>query len=104
MVRNDLSILAAFLAIAEERSFTKAAKRLGVSPSAMSHAIRGLEEGLLDKKMTYEKWDSYTATVRSRFLTLSDLTLARWWARLELVIPHRLHWARKSGPTPHLAM
>src|SRR3989441_13357411 len=46
MVRNDLSILAAFLAIAEERSFTKAAKRLGVSPSAMSHAIRGLEEGL----------------------------------------------------------
>src|SRR6266567_6240825 len=46
MVRNDLSILAAFLAIAEERSFTKAAKRLGVSPSAMSHAIRGLEEGM----------------------------------------------------------
>jgi DNA-binding transcriptional LysR family regulator len=46
MVRNDLSILAAFLAIAEARSFTKAAKRLGVSPSAMSHAIRGLEETL----------------------------------------------------------
>ena len=34
------------LAIAEERSFTKAAKRSGVSPSAMSHAIRGLEETL----------------------------------------------------------
>ncbi|HKQ86245.1 MAG TPA: LysR family transcriptional regulator [Candidatus Acidoferrales bacterium] len=46
MIRNDLSVLAAFLAIAEERSFTKAAKRLGVSPSALSHAIRGLEEGL----------------------------------------------------------
>src|SRR5579883_716436 len=46
MVRSDLNILAAFLAIAEERSFTKAAKRLGVSPSAMSHAIRGLEEDL----------------------------------------------------------
>jgi DNA-binding transcriptional LysR family regulator len=44
--RNDLSILAAFLATAEERSFTKAAKRLGVSPSAMSHDMRGLEEGL----------------------------------------------------------
>ena len=42
----DLSILSAFLAIAEERSFTKAAKRLAVSPSAMSHAIRGLEESL----------------------------------------------------------
>jgi DNA-binding transcriptional LysR family regulator len=46
MVHNDLNILAAFLATAEERSFTKAARRLGVSPSAMSHAIRGLEEGL----------------------------------------------------------
>ena len=46
MLRNDLSILAAFLTIAEERSFTKAAKRFGVSPSAMSHAIRGLEEDI----------------------------------------------------------
>src|SRR2546423_14621702 len=46
MMRNDLRILTAFLAIAEERSFTKAAKRLAVSPSAMSHAIRGLEEGM----------------------------------------------------------
>src|SRR5437762_12381843 len=46
MDRNDLGILAAFLAVAEERAFTRAAKRLGVSPSAMSHAIRGLEENI----------------------------------------------------------
>ncbi len=46
MDRNDLSILTAFLAVAEERSFTQAGKRLGVSPSAMSHAIRGLEENV----------------------------------------------------------
>jgi DNA-binding transcriptional LysR family regulator len=46
MIRNDLSILSAFVAIAEERSFTKAAKRLAVSPSAMSHAMRDLEEGV----------------------------------------------------------
>ena len=44
MVEDDLSVLASFLAVAEERSFTKAAKRLGVTPSAMSHTIRGLEE------------------------------------------------------------
>ena len=44
MVRDELRVLAAFLAVAEERSFTRAAKRLGVSPSALSHAIRGLEE------------------------------------------------------------
>ena len=44
MVRDELSVLAAFLAVAEDRSFTRAAKRLGVSPSALSHAVRGLEE------------------------------------------------------------
>jgi DNA-binding transcriptional LysR family regulator len=46
MNRDDLNILAVFHAVAEERSFTRAAKRLGVSPSAMSHTIRGLEEAI----------------------------------------------------------
>src|SRR5207245_9367791 len=44
MVRDELSVLSAFLAVAEERSFTRAATRLGVSTSALSHAIKGLEE------------------------------------------------------------
>ena len=44
MLRDDLTALSVFLAVAEERSFTRAAKRLGVSPSAISHAMRGLEE------------------------------------------------------------
>src|SRR3974377_1097881 len=46
MIRDDLSILSGFLAVAEERSFTRAAKRRGSAPSAMSHAIRELEEGI----------------------------------------------------------
>jgi DNA-binding transcriptional LysR family regulator len=44
MVRDELSVLSALLIVAEERSFTRAARRLGVSPSALSHAIKGLEE------------------------------------------------------------
>src|SRR3989442_13042707 len=44
MVRDELSVLSAFLAVAEERSFTRAAKRLGGSTSAVTHAMRGLEE------------------------------------------------------------
>jgi DNA-binding transcriptional LysR family regulator len=44
MPGDDLNVLSALLAVAEARSFTKAARRLGVSPSAVSHAIRGLEE------------------------------------------------------------
>ena len=44
MVRDELSVMSAFLTVADERSFTKAARRLGVTQSALSHAIRGLEE------------------------------------------------------------
>jgi DNA-binding transcriptional LysR family regulator len=44
MPGDELNALSAFLAVAEDRSFTKAAKRLGVSTSALSHSMRGLEE------------------------------------------------------------
>jgi DNA-binding transcriptional LysR family regulator len=46
MPRQNANDLFAFLAVAKERSFTKAAAKLGVSQSALSHAIRGLEERL----------------------------------------------------------
>ena len=46
MARENLNDLTAFLAVARERSFTRAAARLGVSQSALSHTIRGLEERL----------------------------------------------------------
>jgi DNA-binding transcriptional LysR family regulator len=46
MARDNLSDLLAFLAVARERSFTRAAAKLGVSQSALSHTIRGLEARL----------------------------------------------------------
>src|SRR5213083_288548 len=46
MPRQDINDLLAFLAIARERSFTRAAAKLGVSQSALSHTIRGLETRL----------------------------------------------------------
>jgi DNA-binding transcriptional LysR family regulator len=45
-VRNDLGELSAFATVAEERSFTRAAARLGISQSALSHSMRGLEKRL----------------------------------------------------------
>ncbi len=46
MFRDNAHDLFAFVAVAKERSFTKAAAKLGVSQSALSHSIRGLEERL----------------------------------------------------------
>jgi DNA-binding transcriptional LysR family regulator len=46
MARPNANDLLAFLAVAKARSFTKAAAQLGVSPSALSHTMRGLEERL----------------------------------------------------------
>ena len=43
-MRDELSVLSAFLTVAEERSFTRAAKQLNISTSGLSHAIRRLEE------------------------------------------------------------
>lgn len=46
MERSELNDLLAFASVARERSFTRAAALLGMSPSALSHAMRGLEERL----------------------------------------------------------
>lgn len=46
MARDTLNDLVAFLAVARARSFTRAAAQLGVSQSALSHTLRGLESGL----------------------------------------------------------
>src|SRR5947209_9125662 len=46
MVAGNLGALSVFLTVAEERSFTGAAKRLGVSPSAISHSMREVEEDM----------------------------------------------------------
>ena len=43
-MRDELSVLSAFMTVAEERSFTRAAKRLNISTSGLSQAIRKLEE------------------------------------------------------------
>lgn len=42
----DLNLLRSFLAVASARSFTRAAAQLGVTQSALSHAMRGLEAQL----------------------------------------------------------
>jgi DNA-binding transcriptional LysR family regulator len=53
MLRGNLNDLLAFLAVGKERSFTKATAKLGVSQSALSHTIRGLEGRLGLRLLTH---------------------------------------------------
>ena len=46
MAREGYNDLIAFIRVAEAKSFTRAAARMGISPSALSHAIRALESRL----------------------------------------------------------
>lgn len=46
MLKENFNELQIFLAVARERSFTRAAAKLGVSQSALSHAVKALEERL----------------------------------------------------------
>src|SRR5437764_3837353 len=46
MPRTDLNDILAFVAVARERSFTRAAAKLRVSQSSLSQTIRGLEARL----------------------------------------------------------
>lgn len=46
MAGENFNDLASFVAVAKERSFTRAAAKLGISQSALSETIRGLEERL----------------------------------------------------------
>src|SRR5690349_11737583 len=43
MIRDNINDILALIAVARERSFTRAAAKLGVSQSALSHAVRALE-------------------------------------------------------------
>ena len=58
---------------------------------------RAIEEGLLEPRMQYEGWNSYTATMRTYALSRTDLTIARLWFRMETLVPLRLRRARRSG-------
>jgi DNA-binding transcriptional LysR family regulator len=46
MARENINDILVFLAVAQERSFTRAAAKLGMSQSAVSHIVRGLEARL----------------------------------------------------------
>lgn len=75
MKRHDFDDLAAFVVVAEERSFTRAGARLGISPSGLSHMMKLLEERLRVRLLarttrsvaTTEAGERLLATLRPAF-------------------------------------
>jgi DNA-binding transcriptional LysR family regulator len=82
--RHNVNDVQAFVAVARERSFTRAAAKLGVSQSALSHTIRGLEERLGVRLLTRttrsvsptEAGERLLHTVGSRFEEIEAELLA----------------------------
>lgn len=68
MERENIRDLLAFLAVARARSFTRAAAKLGVSPSALSHTIRGLETSLGMRLLTRTTRSVLPTSAGSRIL------------------------------------
>ena len=91
-MRNDLGELSAFATVAEERSFTRAAARLGISQSALSHSMRGLEKRLGVQLLA--------RTTRSVSATAAGATLLREVAPALERIEQAVAEARKQRETP----
>ncbi len=79
MPRENLNDLQAFVHVAREGSFTRAAAQLGVSQSALSHAMRGLEERLGVRLLTRTTRSVSTTEAGARLLA----TLAPRLAEIE---------------------
>ncbi|NBC35117.1 LysR family transcriptional regulator [Novosphingobium sp. FSY-8] len=80
MESDDLGNLAKFMSVAQEASFTRAAAKLGVSQSALSHCVRRLEEKLGLRLLTRttrsvaptEAGESLLETLRPAFAAIED--------------------------------
>ncbi|MGO4563726.1 LysR substrate-binding domain-containing protein [Rhizobium sp. 2YAF20] len=68
MPRQPINDLAAFIAVARQQSFTKAAAKLGVSQSALSHTITGLEKRLGVRLLTRNTRSVSTTQAGERLL------------------------------------
>ena len=55
VTKKNINGFLGFLAVAKERSFTKAAAQIGISQSALSHTIRQLEARITSYNVCYTK-------------------------------------------------
>lgn len=86
MLKENFSELQLFLVVARERSFTKAAAKLGVSQSAISHAMKALEERLNIRLLTRTTRSVAPTEVGERLIACLEPRLADLEHELETLI------------------
>lgn len=74
MKREEIADLMAFVVVAEERSFTRAAARLSMAQSALSQIVRRIEERLGLRLLTAALFQLKRASIFCLFLALCCMT------------------------------
>lgn len=85
MARESLNDLVAFVTVAREQSFTRAAAQLGVSQSALSHSVRGLETRLGVRLLTRTTRSVSPTTAGQRLLESLAPRLEEIWNELSVI-------------------
>ncbi len=86
MLKENFHELQIFLVVARERSFTKAAAKLGVSQSALSHAMKTLEERLNIRLLTRTTRSVAPTEIGERIIACLDPRIADLEQELEALI------------------
>ncbi len=85
MRRETLSDLTAFIAVAREKSFTRAASSLGVSQSALSHTIKAMEQRLGLRLLTRTTRSVSTTEAGERLLRVAAPRLDEVQAEIDAI-------------------
>ena len=103
MARENYNELLAFLTVARERSFTRAAARLGVSQSALSHCVRRLEERMGVRLLMRTTRFNSSALAPSAVTTTDEPSLPELQAEpVEMLKPRRANNDATRARTPNL--
>ncbi|EEJ3210270.1 LysR family transcriptional regulator [Salmonella enterica subsp. houtenae serovar 40:z4,z24:-] len=86
MLKENFNELQFFLVVAKERSFTKAAGKLGVSQSALSHAVKALETRLNLRLLTRTTRSVAPTEAGERILACLEPVLAILEQELENIV------------------
>ncbi|RJT43385.1 LysR family transcriptional regulator [Rahnella woolbedingensis] len=92
MLKENFNELQIFLVVARERSFTKAAGKLGVSQSALSHAVKALEERLNIRLLTRTTRSVAPTEIGEKIIACLEPRLADLEQELETLV-------QLNGPT-----